>query len=85
MGLMSAKESVRTACSFLGTPAAFARALEVKPQTVSQWLSGKRSVPPGRCPQIEKLTKGAVTRRDLRPHDYAQIWPELARKTKQAA
>jgi len=27
---------------------------------------------------IKRATQGAVTRRDLRPHDYAQIWPDLA-------
>lgn len=27
---------------------------------------------------IERLTGGQVTRRDLRPEDWARIWPELA-------
>jgi len=31
------------------------------------------------------LTQGAVTRRDLRPHDYAQIWPDLANQTRETA
>lgn len=26
---------------------------------------------------IERLTGGQVTRRDLRPHDWREIWPEL--------
>jgi len=29
-------------------------------------------------PPIERATQGAVTRRDLRPHDCEQIWPDLA-------
>ena len=30
-----------------------------------------------RFAQIEKLTNGAVTRKDLRPDDWHEIWPEL--------
>jgi len=26
---------------------------------------------------IERATNGQVTRRDLRPHDWRSIWPEL--------
>lgn len=33
-----------------------ALALGVKPPTVSEWISGKRPVPPEHCPTIEKLT-----------------------------
>ncbi len=29
------------------------------------------------CSMIEKVTKGAVTRQDLRPEDYWLIWPDL--------
>lgn len=45
---------------------------------VSDWLAGHRPVPVHRCAAIERATGGAVTRRDLRPDDWAQIWPELA-------
>jgi len=35
-------------------------------------------------PAIEKrATDGAVTRRDLRPHDCDQIWPDLANESSQ--
>lgn len=27
---------------------------------------------------IERESAGKVTRRDMRPHDWAEIWPELA-------
>lgn len=33
---------------------------------------------PTLCVSIERATNGAVTRRDLRPDDWARIWPELA-------
>ena len=34
---------------------------------VCMWRNGKRPVP----------TKGAVTRKDLRPNDYWEIWQDL--------
>lgn len=37
-----------------------------------------RSPSPLNCVAIEKATEGQVTRKDLRPHDWASIWPELA-------
>lgn len=33
---------------------------------------------PGLAVRIEQHSGGKVTRKDLRPHDYATIWPELA-------
>jgi len=30
---------------------------------------------------IERATDGAVTRKDLRPEDWHEIWPELASDT----
>jgi DNA-binding transcriptional regulator YdaS (Cro superfamily) len=35
-------------------------------------------VPIERCVPIERATNGAVTRKDLRPDDWQEIWPELA-------
>lgn len=32
------------------------------------------------CTRIEQASKGAVTRKDLRPNDWAKIWPELAQE-----
>ena len=45
---------------------------------VSQWGSGTRPVPIERCVPIERATLGKVTRKDLRPDDWHEIWPELA-------
>lgn len=44
---------------------------------ISQWASGPRVPPLERCVPIERATEGAVTRRDLRPDDWREIWPEL--------
>ena len=73
--------AVTAAAKFLGNQARLARALGVTPVTVGQWLkpaeSGGRGVAAKQCVRIEKLTQGLVTRQDLRPDDWQDIWPEL--------
>ena len=54
-----------------------ARAVNAHAPDLSRWASGARPIPIERCPAIERATDGAVTRRDLRPHDWREIWPEL--------
>lgn len=51
--------------------------LGVTPQAVCFWRDGKRRLPAELCARIEQATGGKVSRRDLRPDDFAQIWPEL--------
>lgn len=36
---------------------------------------------PRYCRKIEELTNGKVTRQDLRPNDWHEIWWELVNKT----
>lgn len=74
---------IHKAAVLIGSQKALARLLNVTPVTVNQWLRpvgtrASRSVPPKQCVRIEQLTSGAVTRRDLRPNDYLEFWPELA-------
>ena len=57
-----------------------AKQLGVPTQLVWQWSSEVRPVPIKRCVAIEAATKGKVTRKDLRPHDWQEIWPELKRR-----
>ena len=66
-----------------GSKAVLARAIGVHPPDLSDWLSGKRAVPVHHCVAIERATEGAVSRRDLRPHDWQDIWPELVQPTSQ--
>jgi DNA-binding transcriptional regulator YdaS (Cro superfamily) len=49
------------------------------PDLLRQWRHsyGGRKPSPENCVVIEMVTKGAVTRRDLRPDDWKRIWPEL--------
>jgi DNA-binding transcriptional regulator YdaS (Cro superfamily) len=49
------------------------------------WRSGKRGLPHEHGASIERLTGGAVTRKDLWPQDWQRIWPELALPTTQEA
>lgn len=42
-----------------------------------QWRKGIRSIGPAECVLIEKISDGAVTRKDLRD-DWMKIWPEIA-------
>ncbi|AVS86317.1 hypothetical protein C8246_17120 [Paracidovorax avenae] len=46
---------------------------------IRQWQHGyaQRIPSPLNCVAIEQATGGQVTRKDLRPHDWAAIWPEL--------
>lgn len=57
--------------------AVLAKAIGVPAPLMSQWRTGARPIPIDRCPAIEQATNGAVTRKDLRPNDWASIWPEL--------
>lgn len=55
----------------------FAKELGVFPVQIHHWETKARPVPAVRAVQIEKATNGEVTRADLRPDDWEQIWPEL--------
>ncbi|MDW3682964.1 helix-turn-helix domain-containing protein [Cupriavidus sp. CV2] len=70
--------AIQRASEIAGGKAALARLVGVKPPTVQQWASGARPVAIERCVAIEQATKGAVTRKALRPNDWHLIWPELA-------
>lgn len=43
-----------------------------------QLASTAAPISPTRAVEIEKLTNGAVTRKDMFPNDWEKIWPELA-------
>lgn len=46
-----------------GTPGAAASALKVRPQVVDNWRT--RGLPRGRALEIEAITRGAITARDI--------------------
>ncbi|MCZ4328516.1 Cro/CI family transcriptional regulator [Castellaniella denitrificans] len=74
---MSDFQPIREACALVGSATALAEKLGVTAVTVSDWAMSKRPVPIIRCVEIEELTGGAVTRKQLRPDDWWQIWPDL--------
>lgn len=65
--------------SLHGSKTKLARAINAQPQLVWQWATDVRPVPVRRCLQIEVATGGSVTRKDLRPDDWQEYWPELAK------
>lgn len=68
---------INTYLSSTETAASLARKLGISPVLISQWKTGARPIPLERCPDVERVTEGALTRRDLRPNDWHRIWPEL--------
>ncbi|WP_308445851.1 YdaS family helix-turn-helix protein [Chitiniphilus purpureus] len=57
-----------------GRGAALAAALGVNQVLISTWAHGKRPVPAGRCPAIERATDGQVRCEELRPDiDWAYL------------
>lgn len=76
---------IEQACKVVGSQSALAGLLGISLPAVNQWVKGLRPVPIEHCVAIEKATKGAVTRKDLRPNDWQAIWPELVKKQKAVA
>lgn len=70
-------EAAARAVAALGGAVSAAKLLGVPTyQRVQGWaLNG---IPVAYCAVVEAHAGGAVTRRDLYPHDWRHIWPELA-------
>jgi DNA-binding transcriptional regulator YdaS (Cro superfamily) len=64
-----------------GNGKALAEKLGISQSLLSQIAADSSATAPARCVLIEQCTGGAVTRRDLRPADWQQIWPELERRS----
>lgn len=58
-----------------GGPTALARKVGRTPSEVSQWISGVRPIPMASAALVESVS--SVTRQQLFPDDWQQIWPEL--------
>lgn len=69
-------DALECAISQVGGTSALASMIGVSPSAPCMWR--KRGVVPlAHCYAIEKATAGSVNRRDLRPDDWHQIWPDL--------
>lgn len=66
-----------------------AEAIGVNEQYLYQCLTGRRSFPVERVMPIESAARRlgipGLTRREMRPNDWALHWPELATQHSQAA
>lgn len=71
---------VEIASAAVGGQEKLAELIEVTQSFVSQMANKRRPVPPHIAVKIETATKGAVTRADLCPDDYRDLWPEFAAK-----
>lgn len=60
-----------------GFQAALAKRFGLSRQTVNGWRHG---IPIPYCAGVEDECAGEFTRRDFRPNDWQQIWPELERR-----
>ena len=54
--------------------------LDLPPSFISKMASGDKPIPLQHMSAIERFTGGAVTRQQMRPADWADIWPEMATK-----
>lgn len=67
-----------SAIAQVGGVGKLAVALGVSQPVISNWRARGTKIDAAHCVAIERATGGAVTRRDLRPDDWQDIWPELA-------
>lgn len=61
-----------------GRQVSLAEKIGVGSNYLNQIVNGRRPLPIKYCAKIELATDGQVSRRDLRPDDWHEIWPELA-------
>lgn len=55
-------------------------------RNVWKWTSGLRPFPPKHCVVLEQhFGADKISRRELRPDDWKEHWPELERRTKARA
>ena len=75
---MNAKNTSEKLLEFFGTQLKLSEVANVSQPYVSRVLKGDAEFGPAACVAIEKSSHGAFTRKDLRPNDWQDIWPELA-------
>lgn len=58
-----------------------AKKLGISKSYFSQMVTGKTAISPANAVAIEVATAGAVTRKDIYPSNWRQIWPEYVEET----
>lgn len=81
IGVMDAKNpsvpALTRAIAAAGSQSALGRALGTSQALVHKWLNSTNPLGAKHCVSIERIY--AIPRRDLRPKDWQDIWPELAK------
>ena len=78
---MTKKTMIEQFISRAGSVKNAANLLGITSPTLLEWRDNDNvKIPIKRCVQIELLTGGLVTRKDLRPDDWHEIWLELIDK-----
>lgn len=72
---MEQKTPIELACAAAGSATKLSELIGVSLQAIGNWK--ERGIPIERCVAIEQALDGRITRRELRPHDWRAIWPEL--------
>ena len=67
-----------------GKQSDIAKKIGVSCSYLNQMVTGHRPIPVEYCARIEFATDGAVTRKELRPDDWQEIWPELVEQQHEA-
>lgn len=75
------QELIQEAARLVGSQAKLARLTGLAPAFINQMYHGLKPVPDRACVKFESATNGVVSRKRFRPHDYAEIWPELAEQS----
>lgn len=70
--LAELKTPIERAIAIVGGQTELADKINRTQGQVSSWVVGRRPVPPKHCIPIEAITKGAVTRFELRPDIFGE-------------
>jgi len=83
--ILKRKRAAKRVVEFFGGATKVAYALGYSDiRNVAYWTRGERWFTPKHCVTIERLTAGQITRKELRPHDFADHWPDLTPDTVEA-
>ena len=64
-------------CSIRGNQAKLSKKTGIAPSFINQMARGLKPVPVRYAALIEECTCGQVSRKDMFPKDWRDIWPEL--------
>ena len=69
---------IKKAVTLAGSQSALAAHLGISQPAISQAVKRGGYLKPGHCARLEQIFPGRISRQELRPQDWRDIWPELA-------